>query len=82
MDSINKLIEYFSEFPGIGPRQAKRFAYFLLTKNKSYLESLTKNINELKQSIRTCGQCFKFYTKDEIKKLKMCPQIQKLPDYF
>ncbi len=24
----------------------------------------------------------KFYTKDEIKKLKMCPQIQKLPDYF
>ncbi len=64
MDSINKLIEYFSEFPGIGPRQAKRFAYFLLTKNKSYLESLTKNINELKQSIRTCGQCFKFYTKD------------------
>ncbi len=64
MDSINKLIEYFSEFPGIGPRQAKRFAYFLLTKNKSYLESLTKNITELKQSIRICGECFKFYTKD------------------
>ena len=64
MDSINKLIEYFSEFPGIGPRQAKRFAYFLLTKNKSYLESLTKNITELKKSIRICGECFKFYTKD------------------
>lgn len=24
----------------------------------------------------------KFYTKDEMKKLKMCPQIQKLPDYL
>ncbi|MCR4334139.1 MAG: recombination protein RecR [Patescibacteria group bacterium] len=65
MDSINKLIEYFSEFPGIGPRQAKRFAFFLLTKNKSYLESLTKNITELKQSIRICEECFRFYTKDK-----------------
>ena len=64
MDPLNKLIEYFSEFPGIGPRQAKRFAYFLLTKNPSYLESLSRNITELKQSIKTCGDCFRFFTKD------------------
>ncbi|MSR71491.1 MAG: recombination protein RecR [Candidatus Taylorbacteria bacterium] len=65
MDPLNKLIEYFSEFPGIGPRQAKRFAYFLLTKNGSFLESLTKNITELKQSIKSCSECFRYFTKDK-----------------
>ncbi len=62
MDPINKLIEYFSEFPGIGPRQAKRFAYFLLTKNTSYLDELCRNISSLRQSIRTCTECRRFYS--------------------
>ena len=29
-DPIEKLSQYFKEFPGIGERQAKRFVYFLL----------------------------------------------------
>src|SRR3989338_9022936 len=30
MNSIDKLSEIFARFPGIGPRQAKRFVYFIL----------------------------------------------------
>jgi recombinational DNA repair protein RecR len=30
MNRKEKLEELFKEFPGIGPRQAKRFVYFLL----------------------------------------------------
>ena len=61
MDPISKLTEYFREFPGIGPRQAKRFVYFLLTKNSSYLEEIARLITEIKKNIRICSSCFRFY---------------------
>ena len=65
MDSLNKLIEYFGEFPGIGPRQARRFAYFLLTKNPVYLEELSRLIAEVKKNVHTCNSCFRFYTSNK-----------------
>ena len=62
MDSLNKLIERFREFPGIGPRQARRFAYFLLTKNPSYLEELAYLVTDIKKTIRLCNSCYRFYS--------------------
>ena len=35
MSSIDKLTDIFRQFPGIGPRQAKRFVYFLLTRRRT-----------------------------------------------
>ena len=61
MDPISKLTEYFREFPGIGPRQARRFVYFLLTKSPSYLEEISKLTIEIKKSIKICSSCFRFY---------------------
>ena len=61
MDPISKLTEYFREFPGIGPRQARRFVYFLLTRNASYLEDVARLILSIKKSIRVCSSCFRFY---------------------
>src|SRR6185503_6914196 len=57
-----KLVQYFSEFPGIGPRQAKRFVYFLLTRPQNYLEDVSGLIKDIKKNIRTCSSCFRFYT--------------------
>lgn len=65
MNEIEKLSKYFSEFPGIGPRQAKRFVYFLLSKNKGFLDELTLNINDLKKSISICPSCFRFFPKNK-----------------
>jgi len=48
MNSIEKLTEIFRKFPGTGPRQAKRFVYFLLSQNKDLLEELSTLILELK----------------------------------
>ena len=64
MDSINKLIQLFSDFPGIGPRQAKRFVYFLLSRDQSYLKEISRLISELKNNITSCRDCFRFFAKN------------------
>lgn len=64
MNSLHKLTELFSEFPGIGPRQAKRFVYFLLSKNPAYTAELIRHMENIKKDIATCDSCFRFFTKD------------------
>ena len=61
MDAIEKLAEIFKEFPGIGERQAKRFVYFLMSRNYDYVSSLSKQIQELKKEIGRCKECFRFF---------------------
>ena len=51
MDTIEKLTEVFKEFPGIGERQAKRFVYFLMSKNSAYTENLLLLVKDLKKEI-------------------------------
>ncbi len=61
MDSIEKLAALFARFPGIGARQSKRFVYFLLHQNPTYLEELTRGVSELKKLVRQCESCFVFF---------------------
>ena len=62
MDTINKLTEHFTRFPGIGPRQAKRFVYFLLRQPSKYHESLATIIAELGKEINVCNRCMRYFT--------------------
>ena len=43
--------------PGIGPRQATRLAFKLITEGKNQLEELSKTISELK-NLKICQLCF------------------------
>ena len=72
MDSLQKLAEYFAEFPGIGPRQAKRFVYFLLTRNSAHLEEISRLVIEIKKSVRVCSFCFRFYSEQK-SPTSLCP---------
>ncbi len=65
MNSIDKLAEYFSKFPGIGARQSKRFVYFLLTRNNGFLYELTDLIKQLKKDVKICENCSCFYSLDD-----------------
>ncbi|MBI5138413.1 MAG: recombination protein RecR [Candidatus Vogelbacteria bacterium] len=58
---IDRLAENFSKFPGIGPRQAKRFVYHLLQQDSAYLGTLSQNILRLKKEINRCSKCFRYY---------------------
>lgn len=66
MNSIEKLTQIFSQFPGIGPRQARRFVYYLLTRNNGTLQELSKNILDLKNDVTMCADCHRFYEKKNI----------------
>lgn len=61
MDNTQRLIELFKEFPGIGPRQAKRFVYFLLNRNPAYAIDLAKLIAEVRGTVHSCDTCFRFF---------------------
>ena len=71
MNVIEKLTEIFKEFPGIGERQAKRFVYFLMSRNSDYTENLSEFIKELRKDTMQCSECFKFFI-SEGKKEKIC----------
>jgi len=73
MDTIEKLTEAFKEFPGIGERQAKRFVYFLMSRNAGYSENLSNLISELKNEISQCRECYRFFIPTNmIDKNKIC----------
>ena len=61
MDSLNRLIEIFNHVPGIGPRQARRFAYYLLGKPQTFIKDFAKLVEEVKDSTSQCGQCQRLF---------------------
>ena len=65
MSSIEKLTELFGQFPGIGPRQSKRFVYFLLTRNNGFIKEFAELILGLKDEIIICSSCFRFFPKEK-----------------
>ncbi len=67
MDIIDKLTEIFKEFPGIGERQARRFVYFLMSRNGAYGENIAELIKELKKGVIQCKECFRFFIVQNIK---------------
>lgn len=76
--SLEKLIEYFLKFPGIGPRQAKRFAYFLANENNEFLENLSKSILEIKKNIIQCNSCFRLFEESgAIKQCNICRDLNR-----
>lgn len=55
--SINRLIDEFSRFPGIGKKTAQRMAYHLLNAPNEQAAHLAEAIMDLKQQIFSCTVC-------------------------
>ena len=56
-DSMKALITEFSKMPGIGPKSAQRFAFFILTKPADEAKKLSEAIMKLKDSVKFCRVC-------------------------
>jgi recombination protein RecR len=60
-DQIEQLTRLFLKFPGIGARQAKRFAYFILSQQESYVKNLSASLLSARAQAHTCTRCFRIY---------------------
>ncbi|MBU6414873.1 recombination mediator RecR [Patescibacteria group bacterium] len=69
---IQELIEDFTHFPGIGPRQAARFVFYLLKEDKMRVQNLAEKIKRLHEEIGFCKQCFASVTLGEGKLQMLC----------
>lgn len=56
-DSINRLIEQFAKFPGIGRKTARRMAFHLLNASDETAVQLAQAILDMKTKIRFCDIC-------------------------
>mgnify|MGYP000545430432 CR=1 FL=1 len=61
MSEIDALVEYFKKFPGIGPRQARRFVYYLLRQEPKDIREFTRHIEELREHIRVCPVSYAYF---------------------
>ena len=57
-NAIQQLVEHFSTLPGVGPRQATRFVYFLLKQESEKIGAFQDAIGNLQTSISLCEECF------------------------
>ena len=62
MDHIEELARALARFPGIGPRQGKRFVYYLLAAPASERTKLSELIRSLDTNVHQCPDCLRFYT--------------------
>ena len=63
MSDLDKLITLFESFPGIGARQARRFAFHVLTMNDADNAQLAKLITGIKTSVTECESCHRFFSR-------------------
>ena len=56
-EDIERLINYLSKLPGLGPRSARRAALFLLKRREALLVPLLKALESAAESIKPCMRC-------------------------
>ena len=56
-DSIIRLIDRFSSFPGIGKKTAQRMAFYILKESNKNALSLAGAIKDVKSNIAACSLC-------------------------
>lgn len=71
-NSIQRLIDLFTKFPGIGPRQATRFVFFML-KNRAFIPELQTALADMDKKISFCAFCYRALEQNGESKIAHCP---------
>ena len=58
--SLENVIEGFRQFPGIGPKTARRLAFFSLNSEKDAIQNFANSLLDLTEKIKRCEICFNF----------------------
>ena len=62
--SVTRLIDAFSQLPGIGPKSASRLAYFLLRQPSDMTMELAEALRDLKARTKLCSVCYNITESD------------------
>jgi recombination protein RecR len=60
MKSLDRLIKAFRRLPGVGPRQAERFALHYLRAAESEVAEFTEALLKMRASVHYCPRCFAY----------------------
>lgn len=63
-ESMLRLIDAFAELPGVGKRTAERFALYVLSASREEVDSLSKLLLKVNESVHACRQCFNLSEND------------------
>lgn len=63
-DSLNQLIEEFSQLPGIGRKSAQRLALYILKLPKEDVVNIAQALVNVKEKMRYCHSCWNFTESD------------------
>ncbi|MFZ4648019.1 MAG: recombination mediator RecR [Patescibacteria group bacterium] len=56
-EAIQRLIEMLAKLPGVGPKTAERYAFFLLDQPESLTKEFALRLSELKEKTIICQSC-------------------------
>ncbi len=65
MTPFEQLEKLFAKFPGIGRRQAKRFAYFVVQSNPDFIRELQDKITDTRKTVKLCPISFQYFTTND-----------------
>ena len=57
MKSLDKLAAIFRRLPGVGPKQAERFALYAVRAQEGEIEELVEALRSVKRSVGHCAEC-------------------------
>ena len=63
-NDIERLINYLSKLPGLGPRSARRAALYMLKRREALMVPLLKALEDAAENIKPCATCGNLDTQD------------------
>lgn len=60
-DHLTTLTDTLRELPGIGPRQARRLAHWLVRRDVAWVEHLARTLIEARRTVHTCTYCMRLF---------------------
>jgi recombination protein RecR len=64
MSKLDNLVQQFEKFPGVGARQARRFAFHILTLPEADSKQLASLIDSIQGEVIECESCHRFFAKN------------------
>ena len=63
-EKLTALIEAFSQLPGVGPKTAEKYAFYVLKAQTREALGLAQAITDVKESMKVCTSCFALADRD------------------